>query len=86
MGLKGFFWVAVRCRPATLKAMTYFRRSSASLASADGRAVVSERPSERGGHTKRAGSSTGGLAKEVGRKGEAIGKTLEEGARLEQVD
>jgi hypothetical protein len=40
----------------------------------------------RRSHTKRAGSSTGGLAKEVGRKGEAIGKTLEEGARLEQVD
>ena len=37
-------------------------------------------------HEESAGSSTGGLAKEVGRKGEAIGKTLEEGARLEQVD
>jgi hypothetical protein len=84
MGLKGFFWVAVRCRPATLKAMTYFRRSSASLASAGGRAVMSERPRERA-HRKRAGSSTGGLAKEVGSKGKAIGKTLEEGARLEQV-
>jgi hypothetical protein len=92
MGLKGFFWVAVRCRPATLKAMTYFIRSSGSLVS-----VVCHRKRKRDRLSEKsctivalrerdaADERTGGLAKEMGSKREAIGKTLEEGARLEQV-